>query len=273
MVGSVMYEGFSQPPRTRAQLERRRVAGLGLATLLYGVVIGWGLFAREEEPSVEVALEPDIKDIAPAEPPVEPAVEDVPPPPEHTPVKRVRTPKPRLRRRPPRERPTEAPDRSEREKVVEVGPGAGAGGTSERATGGSPPPPRPTPAPTRAPKPTLKPKKRRVRKIADRPAAAKPPVPYPNNAVPVYPAPMRAKGVTGVVVLKLKIDATGKVRGAQILKVRNNATDEDERDRFNKLMKKSVIAAVRTWRYEPATLEGEPIETGHMVTVPFRLST
>lgn len=269
-----MYEAFDHPRRQGSYFERRPVLGYGVAIVLYGLAIAWGLSRKPHEPVVEVELEPEIKDLSPAsEPPPDDAFE-APPMPKNVPVERVETPRRRPRPKPPTERPTQAPDTSDTQKTVEVSAGArtgdGARGTRRPR---SPSKTRQTAAESR-PKSKERPKKKRkVRRIADRPAEASPPKPNPGNPVPVYPAAMRERGVTGLVVLKLKIDATGKVRGAQILRVENDASDEEEKKRFDALMKKAVIRAVRHWTYTPAMLDGKPIETGHMVTIPFRLTT
>lgn len=269
-----MFGGFD--PRTRSLFfSRRRTVALLLATALYATVLGFALQQQAEEETVEVELEPEIKDFAvEEEPEPEPEEEPPPPPPPNTKVKVVKNPRPRPRPKiqQPIDKPTEAADETDLEKVVEVGEGA----TSAEVRGDrpvrkkpekKPPPPEPKPEP----KPETK-KKLDPTKPIDRPENATMPKPEPGNEQPDYPKNLRDDGITGEVVLKIHIHRDGAVRGAKILRKRNSATTDDDKARANKLFIAAVIKVVKTWKYTPAKLNGRPISIWFPVTFPFKLT-
>ena len=63
----------------------------------------------------------------------------------------------------------------------------------------------------------------------------------------VYPEKAEAEGIEGVVVLEIDIDAEGKVEAARVLEPAGYGFDE------------AALVAVRQFRFEPATVDGEPI--------------
>jgi TonB family protein len=79
-----------------------------------------------------------------------------------------------------------------------------------------------------------------------------------SSVMPVYPSPARASGQQGDVVVDTTIDKSGKVVRMHVtagpMSLRSAATD-----------------ALRRWRYEPSTLDGEPVEVQMQVTIKFRL--
>ncbi|MCA9651977.1 MAG: energy transducer TonB [Myxococcales bacterium] len=273
-----MLGGFD--PRLQELFLRRRrgsALGWGLLVLLAVGTTAWLAYPPPKEDVVEVQLEPEIQDFAIEE--EEPEPEPEPPPPPDTKVKVVKNPKPKAKPKPPKKKVTDAVDESATEKTVEVGEGSGSpGGMGTQPKDGPPkavePKPKPKPeAPAPKPKPKAKPKpKIDPTKPVDRPENATAPKPDPGNASPVYPKELRDKGITGKVVIKLHVHRDGTVRGAKILRKSNNATTAEDQERANKLFLSAVAKAVKSWKFTPAKLGGEPITVWHTVTIPFTLS-
>ncbi len=274
-----MLGGFD--PRLRELFVQRNRRGAVVRGVLLFVTLGgaaWWAYPPKKEPIVEVQLEPEIQDFAIEQEPEPEMEEPPPPPPPNTKVKVVDSPRPKRKPKPPKKKVTDAAEESDAEKTVEVGAGGGqAGGMGTKPHEGPPKAVAPKPKPKPAAKPTPKPKKAKPKldptKPVDRPDNATAPKPKSGNASPVYPKELRDKGITGKVVIKLHVHRDGSVRGAKILRKSNNAaTDEDEK-RANKLLLSSVIKAVKSWKFEPAKLSGQPITVWHTVTIPFTLTT
>ncbi|WP_342376392.1 TonB family protein [Myxococcus stipitatus] len=90
------------------------------------------------------------------------------------------------------------------------------------------------------------------------PENAKPPVELVGNQQPEFPQEARAAGREGMVVLKLVVTARGEVRDVTVM-------------RGDEPFASAALRAVRTWRYQPAMLEGQPVAVYRVVKVPFRL--
>jgi len=75
---------------------------------------------------------------------------------------------------------------------------------------------------------------------------------------PVYPDEARKKGIQGVVILEAKIDESGQVMDAMILR---SVPDLDQ----------AAIDAIRQWVYEPMLINGKPVKALFTVTVRFQL--
>jgi TonB family protein len=75
---------------------------------------------------------------------------------------------------------------------------------------------------------------------------------------PVYPEVARKNGIQGVVIIEAKIDETGRVIDALIL-------------RSIPALDQAALDAVRQWAYEPLVIEGKPRKAFFTVTVNFRL--
>jgi TonB family protein len=75
---------------------------------------------------------------------------------------------------------------------------------------------------------------------------------------PVYPEEARKKGIQGVVILEAKIDESGRVMDAMILR---SVPDLDQ----------AAIDAIRQWVYEPMLINGKPVKAIFTVTVKFQL--
>lgn len=85
----------------------------------------------------------------------------------------------------------------------------------------------------------------------------KPPVPI-SQPNPDYPEAARRARIEGKVILQAIINEQGAVEGVKVL-------------RSNPLLDDAAMAAVRRWRYKPATLDGQPVKVYFTVVVTFKL--
>ena len=76
---------------------------------------------------------------------------------------------------------------------------------------------------------------------------------------PVYPQEARKAKEMGVVILECIIGADGTVRNVDVLR--------SPRSDFSK----NAVAAVEQWTFEPALLEGKPVDVIYILTVRFNL--
>jgi protein TonB len=74
---------------------------------------------------------------------------------------------------------------------------------------------------------------------------------------PHYPEEARHARVQGVVILQTVIDTLGEVTNVRVLKGLPSGLTE------------AAVEAVSSWRFEPATLDGEPVAVYYIVTVSF----
>jgi periplasmic protein TonB len=74
---------------------------------------------------------------------------------------------------------------------------------------------------------------------------------------PMYPLIAKASHVTGSVVLKAVISKTGSVEDVQVVS-------------GPPILRRSAVEAVKTWRYKPSFLNGEPINVGTVIVVNFK---
>jgi len=73
---------------------------------------------------------------------------------------------------------------------------------------------------------------------------------------PVYPHAARVAGVSGMVIVQIMLDETGKVGSATIV-------------RSIPLLDQAAIDCVKQWRFTPALRNGSPIPSTMVVTVTF----
>jgi TonB family protein len=86
------------------------------------------------------------------------------------------------------------------------------------------------------------------------------PVPRKTKHVqPAYPAEALGRGVRGIVILDIVVDARGKVESAGIVR---SVPGLDE----------AAIAAARQWEYEPTRLGGKPVRVRITVPITFSLA-
>ncbi len=269
-----MFHGFD--PATRDQvLERRNKRSLLITGVAYLALFGsWLALDRSKEKTVEVLLEPEVKDFAVQEEP-EPEPEEEPPPPpppDIAPKPKADKPKPKPKPELPRvipEGPPPETDKPSEDKNFGTGQNPGAGQAKKpevkkpevkKPEAKKPEPPKPASEPIDPTKPV------------DRPEKASVPQPDAGNKPPAYPQELRDAGVEGEVVVKLHVHRDGTVKGAKILRSTNTATGEDEKTAADKAFKGAVIAAIKAWKYSPSKLDGEPISVWIIVNFPFKLT-
>jgi protein TonB len=76
------------------------------------------------------------------------------------------------------------------------------------------------------------------------------------RVMPDYPLVARQAGIQGDVVVKTTIDEKGSVVNMQIVS-------------GPALLRGAALAALRRWKYEPSTLNGQPISIQVLVTIKF----
>ena len=78
------------------------------------------------------------------------------------------------------------------------------------------------------------------------------------KTVPIYPAIAKATGTQGTVVLQATISRNGTIED---LRVASGSA----------MLQRAALEAVKTWRYRPYLLDGEPVEVETTVNVVFKL--
>jgi TonB family protein len=76
----------------------------------------------------------------------------------------------------------------------------------------------------------------------------------------VYPPEAKKAGKEGAVIIDVIIDETGAISWTEIAHHADQALDD------------AALAAVRQWRYRPATRNGKPVATWRSITVRFKTS-
>ena len=76
--------------------------------------------------------------------------------------------------------------------------------------------------------------------------------------VPAYPAIAKAAGVQGIVVLQATISQTGTIENLRVVS-------------GPAMLQQAAMDAVKTWRYRPYLLNGEPVEVETTVNVVFAM--
>lgn len=76
---------------------------------------------------------------------------------------------------------------------------------------------------------------------------------------PSYPAEAKQQGITGKVILQVKIGKDGKVIETQV------------KESVHELLDKAAAEAVKQWEYTPPVLDGKPVEVLATVTIAFKL--
>lgn len=80
-----------------------------------------------------------------------------------------------------------------------------------------------------------------------------------SGANPTYPKEARAKRIQGTVELQAIIGKDGGIRDLQVL------------NSPNKVLSDSSLTTVRTWRYHPYLINGEPVEVKTTIKVIYKL--
>jgi protein TonB len=76
----------------------------------------------------------------------------------------------------------------------------------------------------------------------------------------VYPFQARKRAIEGRVEIKFLIEAKGQVTHLSILKAEPEGVFD-----------KSVLKAVRRWRFKPGMVEGKPVDTWVVLPLTFKL--
>src|SRR5262245_50472923 len=95
----------------------------------------------------------------------------------------------------------------------------------------------------------------------DAPKAAGTDVPVPKRTktvLPEYPAEAQARGIRGIVILDVVIDAEGHVTSADVVR---SIPGLDE----------AAVVAVKQWEYEPTRVDGKAVSVRLSVPITFAL--
>ena len=242
-----MFSGFDQSIDTEA---RKRFAASSAASAgIYGLIaIGLAIgSAATSSVAAEKVLDVTFRSAPKATPALPPPA--APPVPKDVAVKKVRV----ARAASPLVAPELIPDQKLDEAdpstdAVEVGEVAGDVDPSAREGVA---PQKATPPPAPAPKP-------RARDPINLPEEAEPPQPDASNVQPDFPEEARTKGIEGLVILKIVVTETGRVAQVDVM-------------RGDEPFVSVAVAAVKSWRYEPARVDGQAISVFRIVKIPFKL--
>ena len=80
-----------------------------------------------------------------------------------------------------------------------------------------------------------------------------------DKVMPEYPAIAKAAGIHGTVVLQATISRTGSIENLRVIS-------------GPPMLQQAAINAVRSWRYKPYLLNGDPVEVETTINVVFNLS-
>jgi len=246
-----MLESFQHPELPGEARKRLGVSLLGSA-LTYGLVAGGIVAATAAVGNAHV----DMDDLIHVELASEPTATEPPPPPPAEPAAEKVAPRPRRRMVVPTKisdgplaesdaalAEEEAPPEEEAEEAPEVAPAP----VAPAPVAPAPVAPAPRPRPPRPSGPIQLPEN------------ATPPVPDGGNRPPAYPEAARSSGVEAIVIAKIVVSESGAVGAIEIL--RGHPAFDD-----------AVRAALRTWRFTPAMVEGRPTAVYRIIRVPFRLN-
>ena len=240
--GSWSIDG--RDPLRRKRLAAGYVVGLLMSAGLVGLVIvnSKAIVAEKEEEILDVQLATEPEPEPEPAPAPQPQAEKKPPP-----------PRPRI------ETPMEVPV----EKPAEVDTKAAVAGEDPFARADEPEPPptvekpivkeAPKPPPPRIQAPPKPKGPMQVTEDMAKPVAI-------SQATPAYPPDARANGIEGTVVVKYVITETGTVTNIQIVR---GPTE----------FHAAVKAAMQSWRFRPAMLEGKPVSVSRIHRFPFRIRT
>ncbi len=84
------------------------------------------------------------------------------------------------------------------------------------------------------------------------------------NRAPDYPPRALRLGMEGEVILLVQVDRMGRAQQVQLLQSCGSTAPQREMDR-------AAIQAVQAWKFRPATLAGEPVDTQLRLRVLYRI--
>ena len=221
-----------------------RPSALAVAIALHGALIAFVVSGALEKPHTEVEPPPVIVQLLTPEPPLklEPPTPE-PPKPKPEPVK------PQPRPEPPRpEQPKPEPAKPEvRPEPVKIeAPATAVAPAPTPVAPPAPPAPPPPPAPSVA-----KPSARTEVSISASYAAA--------NRKPEYPKMSLRLGEQGTVVLTVMVKSDGSAGDVEV-KSTSGFTRLD----------RAAADAVKTWRFNPATIDGKAVDKSYEVPITFK---
>ena len=80
------------------------------------------------------------------------------------------------------------------------------------------------------------------------------------RAEPDYPESMRKDGIQGRVVITAMIDREGNVKDPTVL------------ESINEILDAEAINCIAKWKFEPGTVDGEPVDVEMTMSVEFKLN-
>jgi protein TonB len=216
------------------------VAGLSALVVLNAKAIA----AEKEEDILDVKLA--------TEPEPEPEPEPAPQ------VQEQKKPQPRPRLQTPMEVPKDKPAEVDPSKVANpLGNDDPFARDDDKPA--APPPKEEKPVVKEAPKPVVKQAPPRSKGPIQITENVTPPQPL-SNAPPPYPPEAKAAGIEGTVVVKFVVTEQGTVTNVQVL-------------RGPPELHQTVITTVKTWRFRPAMLDGQPVAVTKVQPLRFRIKT
>lgn len=245
-----MLESF-QNPELPADARRRLGASILGSALIYGVIGGSLVMATAAVGGASV----DMDELIQFELATEPEPPPPPPPPEAAPAA-AKAPPPRRRLTAPTKI-AEGPLAESDAALVEAAPAEEEEAEQAPAPVEAPVVAPAAPAPVAAPAP--RPRVVRPSGPIQLPENATAPIPSGGNHAPAYPEAARSTGVEATVIAKIVVTETGAVGSIEIL--RGHPAFDD-----------AVRAALRTWHFTPAMVEGRPTAVFRIIRVPFRLN-
>ncbi len=90
------------------------------------------------------------------------------------------------------------------------------------------------------------------------PENAVPPRPHDGNTPPEFPAQAKAAGQQGMVILKIVVTESGRVGAVKVM-------------RGDEPFVSAALAAVKSWRFDPALVDGQPTPVFRILKIPFRI--
>jgi protein TonB len=86
------------------------------------------------------------------------------------------------------------------------------------------------------------------------------PIGIGDNPKPFYPLAARRQGIEGRVVVQAVVPPSGESAHVDVVRSSGHA-----------VLDRAALAAIKNWRFRPATRAGEAIEAGIEIAVVFRL--
>ena len=254
--GRVSLDAWGRGERGDDGRAKRLLGSYAAAAVLVAALLAVGIAFGGQIKKQVFEQEVEVKFVPPPEPvKAQPSPPVPPPPPPKAAFKGSPPPLGAKQDAPPTDIPKDAPREGDPNKATaevpfgEGDPNGVVGGTGRG--GGTVP--APTEAPTPAPPPAPPPPPLQVAEVST------PPVPLA-KAMPAYPEDARKQGIEALVVVKFVVGEDGTVSDVRVVK-------------GHPLFDEIVVAAVRTWTFTPATLEGRPVRMARLVKIPFRLKT